>query len=63
MVRPIKIASFTFLRMSKEDKEWEEILGKYQNEHESTERYLPVPNSNGAFLHFCHSCVDHQTGM
>ncbi|CAB4028756.1 Hypothetical predicted protein, partial [Paramuricea clavata] len=24
-------------RMSKEDKEWEEILGKYQNEHESTE--------------------------
>jgi hypothetical protein len=35
--------------MSKEDKEWEEILGKYQNEHASTERYSPVPNNNGPF--------------
>ena len=26
--------------MLKEDKEWEEVLQKYENEHDSTERYL-----------------------
>jgi hypothetical protein len=28
--------------MIKEDKEWEDILGKYQNENDSTERYMHV---------------------
>jgi hypothetical protein len=28
--------------MIKEDKEWEEILGKYQNENDSSIRYMHV---------------------
>ncbi len=34
-VCPYRISSFAFLRMLKEDKEWEEILEKYQNESDS----------------------------